>query len=84
MLIIRLVFTENERQVVSPAYEQFVSNLQDLCSVDEGDVRFLGSRVDLAFPQRFRYPRTDELVCVSVLCPVVAHLMISYFCLMAK
>ena len=60
----RQVFSIADKDVVSPAYEHFRENLQDLCSVDEGPVRFLCSQVDLSFPQYFHYMRTKELVSV--------------------
>ncbi|XP_076461541.1 methyltransferase-like protein 22 isoform X2 [Babylonia areolata] len=57
----RQVFTIADKDVVSPAYEHFRENLEDLSSVDEGPVRFLCSSVDLGFPQYFSYQRTKEL-----------------------
>ena len=66
LCFLRQVFTIVDREVVSPAYEHFRENLRDLCSIDEGPVRFVCSQVDTSFPQYFHYQRTKELVGLPV------------------
>ncbi|KAK7111579.1 methyltransferase-like protein 22 [Littorina saxatilis] len=57
----RQLFTIADKEVVSPAYEHFRENLEDLCGIDEGPVRFVCSQVNTSFPQYFEYQRAKEL-----------------------
>lgn len=58
----RIVFSAENQDICSPAYEHFQENLQDLVTVDEGPVKFTAEKLSVAFPQYFQYQRVKELV----------------------
>ncbi|BFZ02948.1 hypothetical protein BsWGS_05987 [Bradybaena similaris] len=57
----RVIFSVDNKDVCSPAYEHFLENLQDLVTVDEGPVRFTAKKYDTSLPQCFCYQRVKEL-----------------------
>uniref|UniRef100_A0A0B7AYF9 Methyltransferase small domain-containing protein n=1 Tax=Arion vulgaris TaxID=1028688 RepID=A0A0B7AYF9_9EUPU len=69
----RIIFSTDNQDICSPAYEHFLENLNDLVTVDEGLVYFTSEKMNTTFPLYFQYQRVKELelwqitsqICVS-------------------
>ncbi|CAG5115968.1 unnamed protein product [Candidula unifasciata] len=57
----RVIFSVENKDVCSPAYEHFLANLEDLVTVDEGPVSFTAKKYSADLPQFFHYQRVKEL-----------------------